>query len=161
MHAVLFKPTTVSFPLITHLWSMLQWTGLWVRCMKTWPTLCIVIHFLVFFFMQIVSSMRYGFHSHRTLPQEYHAEQLRALWKMIEENGEKVFQALWQDLHKVGEVLPVLSIFHSPLWSRMVSSDSTVVLQILWDYSNCAVSCGRQTFIVLQVTNAPKAWEQG
>ena len=91
---VLFKQTY-------HLWSMLQWTGLWVWCTKTGPTLCIVIHFLVFIFIQIVSCVRYGFRSRCTLPQEYRAEQLRALWKMIEENGEKLFQALWQDLHKV------------------------------------------------------------
>ena len=79
------------------------------------PMLCI---FLVFLLIQIVSCVRYGFRSRRTLPQEYRAEQLRALWRMIEENGEKLFQALWQDLHKVGGVSPVLSVFpplNSPL----------------------------------------------
>ena len=89
--------------------------GKWYKNWTIVPMLCIVIHFLVFLFIQIVSCVRYGFRSRRTLPQEYRAEQLRALWKMIEENGEKLFQALWQDLHKVGEVFPVLSIFPSPL----------------------------------------------
>jgi len=57
---------------------------------------------LYFFFHQIVSSLRASFHSRRTLPEEYRVKQLRALWRMIEENKERFFEAVWKDLRKVG-----------------------------------------------------------
>ena len=49
-----------------------------------------------------MSSVRAGFRSRRTLPEEYRVKQLRALWRMIEENKERFFEAVWKDLRKVG-----------------------------------------------------------
>jgi len=53
-----------------------------------------VVFPLYFFFLQIVSSVRTGFHSCCTLPKEYRVKQLRALWRMIEENKESFFEAV-------------------------------------------------------------------
>ena len=51
-----------------------------------------------------MSSVRAGFHSRRTLPEEYWVKQLRALWRMIEENKERFFEAVWKDLRKVSSM---------------------------------------------------------
>jgi len=49
-----------------------------------------------------VPCVRAGFRSRRTLPEEYRVKQLRVLWRMIEENKERSFEAVWKDLRKVG-----------------------------------------------------------
>ena len=50
---------------------------------------------------QIVARLRAGFRSHKTLPKEYRVQQLKNLQRMVEENMDRLSQALWDDLHKV------------------------------------------------------------
>lgn len=51
--------------------------------------------------MQVVESVRCGFRSKRTFSLDYRIGQLKHLKKMISDNLEKLFEAMWIDLHKV------------------------------------------------------------
>ena len=48
-----------------------------------------------------MSHVRRGFQSHKTLPLKYRQQQLRNLKRLIEENTDRLLQALHHDLHKV------------------------------------------------------------
>jgi len=50
---------------------------------------------------QIGARLRAGFCSHKTLPKGYRVQQLKNLRRLLEENADRIKQALWHDLRKV------------------------------------------------------------